>query len=228
VDANVMPRQAAAIADDVRCLSIAIVSEVRFRREALAEVLERDPLVSAVRLCADLSDATALSPEPWPDVVLVDAGIADGAAAVKRALDIVSGLRIVVFAVNETEDDIISWAQAGVVGYIPNSAALGDLVRLIVDIHDGRQPCSSRVAAGLLRRIALAAVPGSGRDPLPTAPALTRRERQTAELIRVGLSDKEIARQLNVSLATTKSHVHNLLAKLHVQRRSQVADCLRD
>jgi two-component system, NarL family, nitrate/nitrite response regulator NarL len=47
-------------------------------------------------------------------------------------------------------------------------------------------------------------------------------------LITGGLSDKEIARQLNISLATTKSHVHNLLSKLNLQRRSQVADYLRD
>jgi DNA-binding NarL/FixJ family response regulator len=47
-------------------------------------------------------------------------------------------------------------------------------------------------------------------------------------LIRSGLSDKEIARQLNISLATTKSHVHNLLGKLNVQRRSQVAEWLRE
>jgi DNA-binding NarL/FixJ family response regulator len=133
-------------------------------------------------------------------------------------------MRIVVFAVNENERDIVAWAQAGAVGYIPSSAALSDLVRLVADIRDGKQVCSGRVAAGLLRRVALASPPDSGRV---AAPALTRRERQTAELIRVGLSDKEIARQLNISLATTKSHVHNLLGKLNVQRRSQVADCLR-
>ena len=57
---------------------------------------------------------------------------------------------------------------------------------------------------------------------------MTKRERQAAELIRSGLSDKEIARQLNISLATTKSHVHNLLGKLNVQRRSQVAEWLRE
>jgi multiple sugar transport system substrate-binding protein len=55
-------------------------------------------------------------------------------------------------------------------------------------------------------------------------PALTKRELAAAELIRSGLSDKEIARRLNINLANTKSHVHNLLGKLNVRRRSQVAD----
>ena len=57
---------------------------------------------------------------------------------------------------------------------------------------------------------------------LSQAPALTRREREAAELIATGLSDKEIARRLNISLATAKLHVHNLLGKLNVQRRGQV------
>jgi DNA-binding NarL/FixJ family response regulator len=79
-----------------------------------------------------------------------------------------------------------------------------------------------------LRRIALAARRRSNRDTTMPILALTKREREAAELIRSGLSDKEIARQLNISLATTKSHVHNLLGKLNVQRRSQVAEYMRE
>src|SRR5262249_1490812 len=119
------------------------------------------------------------------------------------------------------------WAEAGVIGYIPGTAALSDLARLLVDIHSGEQICSGRVAAGLLRRIARTAGQGTVRNAHFRVPVLTKRERQAAGLIRSGLSDKEIARRLNISLATTKSHVHNLLGKLNVRRRSQVADHLR-
>jgi DNA-binding NarL/FixJ family response regulator len=80
----------------------------------------------------------------------------------------------------------------------------------------------------LLRRIALTASPGNGYHTPFAVPALTKRERQAAELIRTGLSDKEIARRLNISLATTKSHVHNLLGKLNARRRSEVATHLRE
>lgn len=226
MEANVT-HQAVLPTRDIRRLRIAVVSGVRFLREGLAEVLERDPLVLVVRLCADLSEAVALSPALEADVVLLDATVADGAAAVRRALDIVPGLRIVAFAVRETEEDIISWAEAGVIGYIPSTAALADVARLVLDIHNGEQVCSGRVVAGLLRRIAVSAGPGTSRGPQFSAPALTRRERQAAELIRTGLSDKEIARRLNISVATTKSHVHNLLGKLNARRRSEVADHLR-
>src|SRR5207302_10027 len=163
-----------------------------------------------------------------PDIVLLDGRMPEGAAAARRALDEAPGMRIVVSSVRETEDDVVAWAEAGVIGYIPRTTSLADFVRLMMDIHSGEQVCSGRVAAGLLRRIAHTAN-GSTRRNRPVArPALTRRERQTAELIKSGLSDKEIARRLNISVATTKSHVHNLLGKLNARRRTEVAGHLRE
>jgi len=215
------------LAPDARRLRIAVVSEVRFLREGFAEIFERDPSVSVVGLYADLGDAVALSPALQPDVVLLDAAFPEGAVAVARTRDVAPDLRIVAFAVRETEEDIIAWAQAGVIGYVPSTAALADLARLVIGIHDGEQLCSGRVAAALLRRIAVTPRLGNGHNAASPAPALTARERQTAELIGTGLSDKEIARRLNISLATTKSHVHNLLGKLNVQRRGEVVGRLR-
>jgi two-component system, NarL family, nitrate/nitrite response regulator NarL len=228
VEANVAPERVVDHARSDRSLRIMLVWGVRFTAEGLAEILERDPSLSVVGLCFDLSEAVALSPALQADVVLLDARIPEGMAAVRRALDIAPGMRIVVSAVRETEDDIVAWAEAGVIGYIPRTVALTDFVRLIMDIHSGEQMCSRRVAAGLLRRIAVTSRQSPGRNVSLSRPALTKRERQAAELIRSGLSDKEIARRLNISLATTKSHVHNLLGKLNVQRRSQVADYLRE
>ena len=227
MEANVAPDQAVAASRSGRLVRIVLVWGVRFTGECLAEVLERDPSVSVVGLYSDLSEAIALSAALQADVILLDARMPDGAAEVRRALEAAPGLRIVVSAVRETEDDILTWAEAGVLGYIPRTTPLGDFVRLIMAIHSGEQLCSGRVAAGLLRRIAQTANGGLRRNGLAARPALTRRERQTAELIKSGLTDKEIARRLNISVATTKSHVHNLLGKLNARRRSEVADHLR-
>jgi two-component system, NarL family, nitrate/nitrite response regulator NarL len=228
VEGNAAPNPAVASARGTRSVRIVIVFGVRFLGESLAEVLERDPLVSVVGLCNDLAEAVALNLAVQADVVLLDALLPEGAAAVRRALDIVPGMRIVASAVRETEDDVIPWAEAGVIGYIPRTAALADFARLVIAIHSGEQTCSGRIAAGLLRRIALTAGRLGGRHESMPAPALTKREWQAAELIRRGLSDKEIARRLNISVATTKSHVHNLLGKLNARRRSEVADHLRE
>ena len=221
-DADLAPRQPGLLAPKARRLRIVIVSEVRFLREILAEFLERDASVSVVRLCADLAEVVALSPPLQVDVVLVDAALRDGIAAVRRTRQVKPDVRIIAYAVRETKEDVIAWAEAGVIGYVPNTAALADLIRLIVDIHGGEQLCSGRVAAELLHRIAVTESLDIGRIAPSPALALTRREREAAELIATGLSDKEIARRLNISLATAKLHVHNLLGKLNVQRRGQV------
>ena len=221
-DADRAPRQPGLLAAKARRLRIAIVSEVRFRREILAEFLERDASVLVVGLGADLAVVVALSPPLQADVVLVDAELRDGIAAARRTRQIKPDIRLIAYAVRETKDDVIAWAEAGVIGYVPNTAASADLVRLIMGIHGGEQPCSARVAAELLRRIAVTESPGIAQNTLSPVPALTRREWEAAELIATGLSDKEIARRLNISLATAKLHVHNLLGKLNVQRRGQV------
>jgi|SRR6516164_5256223 DNA-binding NarL/FixJ family response regulator len=221
-DADLAPRRSDLLVPEVRPLRIVIVSEVRFRREILAEFLERDASVSVVGVCADLAQVVALSPPQQADVVLVDAELRDGTLAARRARQIKPDIRLVAYAVRETKEDVIAWAEAGVIGYVPNTAASADLVRLIMDIHGGEQLCSGRVAAELLHRIAVSDSLGIARNALSPALPLTRREREAAELIATGLSDKEIARRLNISLATAKLHVHNLLGKLNVQRRGQV------
>jgi len=213
---------------DSQTLRISLVWGVRFTRESIAALLERDPLVSVIGQYVNLSEAVALAPPLQADIVLLDARLPEGPADVRRALDIAPSLRVIACSVRESEEEIIAWAEAGVIGYIPRTAALADFVRLILDIHNGEQTSSGRVVTGLLRQIAVTARRRLGRDAGFSSPALTRRERQAAELIRSGLSDKEIARQLNISLATTKSHVHNLLGKLHLNRRSQVSEWLRE
>ena len=227
MEAQVGPHQAVVLPRDARRLHIAVVCGARFVREALAETLDRDPLVSVIGLCADLIEAVALHPILQADVVLVDAAIPEGPNVLRRALDIAPEMRIVAFAVRETEDDIVAWAEAGVIGYVPSTAALADLVRLVMDIHSGEQVCSGRVAARLIRRIAFLANRTNERYTRFLAPGLTERERLVAELLRIGLSNKEIARRLSISLGTTKSHVHSLLGKFNARRRKQVADYLR-
>jgi two-component system nitrate/nitrite response regulator NarL len=118
-------------------LRIVIVSEVRFLRESLAEFLERDASISVVGLCADLAEVVALSPPPQADLVLVDAVLRDGIAAARRTRQVKRDVRIVAYAVRETKEDVIAWAEAGVIGYVPDTAPLADLARLIMDIHAG-------------------------------------------------------------------------------------------
>jgi two-component system nitrate/nitrite response regulator NarL len=201
--------------------TLVIASEVRFLRESLGALLSRDGCISVLGYGADFGQTLRLSQELRPDMVLLDAAIRDGPPAARQLREARADLLVVAFALIETVDSVLAWAEAGVTGYVPNTAATSDLESLITDISTGRQTCSPLVAAGLLRRIAGAAEGSARQASVPGT--LTPRELEIASLISTGLSNKEIARRLNIGLATTKSHVHNALGKLNVQRRGQVA-----
>ncbi len=205
-----------------QALTLLIASEVRFVRESLGELLGRSGTLLVTGYSADLGETLSLSRDLRPNIVLLDVALRDGITAVRRLREMMAGLRVIAFALHESVESVLAWAEAGVAGYIPSTAATADLHALIADIGAGRQACSALVAAGLLQRIAATAPPpakqASGQQ------ALTPRELEIVRLISTGLSNKEIARRLNIGLATTKSHVHNALGKLNVQRRGQVAN----
>jgi two-component system nitrate/nitrite response regulator NarL len=203
-------------------LTLLIASEVRFLRESLAEILGRDGNAVVVGQCADASRTFDMTRDLCPDMVILDAALPDGLSLARRLHSTQGGPRVVAFAVSESIETVLAWAEAGVVGYIPSTAAMNDLQTMIADIDAGRQACTGAVAAGLLRRIGASPVPPGAPAPAD-APSLTAREFEIVRLISAGLSNKEIARRLNIGLATTKSHVHNVLAKLNMQRRTQAA-----
>jgi DNA-binding NarL/FixJ family response regulator len=199
-----------------------IVSEVRLLREGIADVIERKSGLWVAGLCASLSDALLRIGEcPWA-TVLLDASFPRGLDAVRTILAADPEASVVVFAVSETEENIVAWAKAGAVGYIPTTAALSELAGFIESVIRGEQICSAAVASRLMRRLGSAGA-GEDRSGSRLALTLTGREHEIIHMISEGLSNKEIARRLNIELSTTKSHVHNLLGKLGLQRRGQVA-----
>jgi two-component system nitrate/nitrite response regulator NarL len=209
-------------------LRILVVSEVRLFAEGLTQALERDETVRMFQPCSDLADALCKIPELRPDILLLDATISTGPETIDLMLSVAPRLRIVVFAIAETADNIIAWVEAGAAGFIPRTTALSDLVQLLAAIMRDEQVCSSRVVAGLMRRLRNVASTARGHAESRALPALTVREMQVIDLICAGHSNKDIARRLNIGVATTKSHVHNLLGKLNLQRRNQVAPWMRD
>jgi two-component system nitrate/nitrite response regulator NarL len=204
-----------------------ILSDIRFLREGLAAVLARDSAFATVAVAADLGEALAAAASQPPPIILVDAALPDGLGVVARLRQLVPSAQIVALALSEIEADVIAWAEAGVCGYVPRSIALSELADFLGKIMRREQVCSTRIAAGMLRRIAEGSRAAGRKAVAADATALTAREDEVVRLVAAGLSNKEIARRLDIGLATVKSHVHNVLGKLALQRRSQVARCMR-
>jgi len=159
-----------------------------------------------------------------PDVVLVDLGQTDPEAAV-RMVKSASGLtRLVAFAFDETDDDVFACAAAGFCGYVARNSGAEELYRTLVDVMEGRMHCAPHIAATMFARLARSQRKFDPQGPLP---ALSSRGSEILPLVEQGRSNKEIARQLAISTATVKNHMHNILLKLQVSRRGQAAARVR-
>ncbi len=215
--------QSAATRQGLFPINLSIVSEARFVGESLAECLSRDVRLSICGAFQSWAEALGGGVRERLDMVLLDRDLPEGLSTVKLIRGTAPGILIVVIALCETAEEVIAWAEAGVTGYVPKHESLAQLAPLLLRIARGEQTCSARVAAGLLHHASERRAPQSVGCPTD----LTVREAQIIELIAAGMSNKDIARHLKIGLPTAKTHVHNLLGKLRLQRRSQAASWIR-
>jgi len=196
-----------------------IVSDVRLFREGLVAALAGEEGLALVGAGAPAGALTAIA-TARPDIVPLDIAAAGALDLPKQATAVLPGLRVLAYAVAEAEADVLACAAAGICGYIPQDASVDDLVAAVHHAVSGELHCSPRIAAFLFRELGARA----GEAPHgPEVAALTAREREIAGLAARGLANKEIARQLRLGHATIKNHVHNILQKLNVDRRGQIA-----
>jgi DNA-binding NarL/FixJ family response regulator len=202
---------------------VAIVADIRLYREGLEQALERDGRIMVVASAASVAEAPHCLADAGADVILLDLATPHALENVRTLASLVGG-KVVALGVSEVEEGVIACAEAGVSGYIVRDASLDQLIACLEAVARGELSCSPLVAGALLRRVgALAA----GRAPIAAQAPLTSREREVVALIDQGLSNKEIARQLTIEVATVKNHIHNALEKLGAKRRSEAAAMLR-
>jgi DNA-binding NarL/FixJ family response regulator len=204
-------------------IEVFLLVSVRLYRDGIADALRRDPRFQVVGSAASLEYAQRDGLPPSPDVVLVDLDLAEGVDVVRALRVTWPAASMVALAVREADDDIISWAEAGVSGLVSRDATLSELLEAVAGAVTEQVPCRPEVAAALLRRVA--ALPREG-APVD-ARTLTPREHEIVSLIARGLSNKEIAHSLHIEVATVKNHVHHILEKLGVTRRAEAVTVAR-
>jgi two-component system, NarL family, nitrate/nitrite response regulator NarL len=198
--------------------NVLVVDECRLSADALAHELQERNVTAAVATAGDAVERAASSNL---DAVLVDMRQA-GALRLVHELAMSAGARVV--AVGIAEDNAVACAEVGAIAAVPSSATLDELLEVLESVVAGRAVFPPSVVPQLVKR--LAAITGArSSSSLPSG--VTRRELQVLELIDDGLSNKEIALRLNVELQTVKNHVHNILRKLDVHRRTQAAAAFR-
>ena len=194
---------------------VVILSIVRLYAEGLAEYLNNRGDISVVGIARNFAEFGKLMETAPVDLVLCDTSDKQTAAEVRLIATNCPDLRIIAVALTETETEIVTWAEAGISSYVPRHASLSQLYTAMLAAMRGEMRCSPRITGWLLRELR--------RRRNPVDERLTSREIQALRLISRGLSNKEIARELGISVSTVKNHVHSVLEKLRVQSRSQAA-----
>ena len=188
-------------------------------RQGLRAFLELQDGIEVVGEAADGVEAERLVLEMMPDVVLLDLVMpkVDGIGAIHRIRTVSPATRILVLTSFADDDKVFAAVKAGAAGYLLKDVNHADLADGIRTVHRGEALLHPTVAAKLMREFAQP----DRRDASPDR--LTEREMEVLRLLAKGMSNKEIAGELSVSEKTVKSHVSNVLQKLHLADRTQAA-----
>ena len=203
-------------------ITVAIIEDNRLVREGMTDMLNELPDVEVVLA------ATSLEPEVLrranPRVVLLDVGLEDQnclrlAETVQKEL---ADARVIVMDLLPAHEEVAQFVNAGVAGFILKDATMEDFVGTVRSVADGARVLPERMTSTLFSQIARVAVQ-RGDAAVLEAVRMTQREREVIAHIAVGMSNKEIALQMNVATETVKSHVRNVRDKLALHSRLQIA-----
>jgi NarL family two-component system response regulator LiaR len=202
-----------------QAIRVLIVDDHMIVRKGIRALLAEIAGIEVVGEAADGQEAVAQANSLHPDVVLMDLAMPklDGIEATRQIKSSQPESRILVMTSFATDDKVLPAIKAGALGYLLKESAPQDLVQAIHQIHRGESSLHPIIARKVLQEIA------DPPDRPPTPDPLTEREAEVLLLVAQGLSNRDIAGRLHITDATVRSHVSNILSKLHLATRIQAA-----
>jgi NarL family two-component system response regulator LiaR len=197
-------------------ISVLIADDHPFVRHGLRTYLETLDDLEVVGEASDGAEAVELSGNLLPEVVLMDLVMPelDGVEATRRIKAASPATKVIVLTSFDDDEKVFPAIKAGAAGYLLKDVRPAELAEAVRKASRGEALLAPSVAARLMQEV-------SGERP--PAAGLTERELDVLRLIARGMSNKLIARELVVSEKTVKTHVSNILAKLHLADRTQAA-----
>ena len=225
VPSTVMKRAAAKSLPTAltRKVPVFLIEDNRLLRDGLSAMLNAQGL-SVVATARSGEEALREVARVKPQLVLLDSALGDRDSArfVREVRQSFPDIKVIVMGLLPAHEDFVEFIRAGVAGFILKDATIEVFVTTILSVADGVSVLPSLLTSTLFSHVAAQAV-SRGRRGAKAAVRMTARERQVIELIAEGLSNKEIADRLHLATHTVKSHVHNILEKLTLHTRLEVA-----
>lgn len=211
-----------ALAKRIRVL---VIDDNRLVREGLTSLLNEQPDLRVVAAAEDRTTGLRQLQEFTPHIVLVDAALdnGDSFSFVGILRKTAPETKVIVMDLLPAPEDVIEFVKAGANGFIMKDATVEDLMSTIRSVALGADVVPPALTGTLLSHIAQQASAVRRMPGVAEAVRMTKREREIMNLIAEGMSNKEIAQRLSIATYTVKSHVHNILEKLALHSRLQIA-----
>ncbi len=210
-------------------IRILLIEDNRLLREGITIMLSGKPDFRVVAASGGDHNSLRHVRKAKPDVVLMDMGLRsqNGLRVVASLRKELPGLRVIGMGLIPTQSDIVEFVQAGASGFILKDATVQEFLRTIRSVAHGGEVLPPPLTDSLFSHVVEYAL-RNGKEQLNRAVKMTKREREIIALIAEGLSNKEIAQRLNIATYTVKSHVHNIMEKLALHSRLQIARHTQD
>ncbi len=211
-------------------IRLLLIEDNRLLRDGISVMLKKQPDLKVVAVFGTSENALPKIRTFKVDVVLLDVGLRS-----QNSLEVVKSIKseseevkVIVMDLIPTQADVLEFVKAGASGFILKDATIVEFLKTIRSVANGDKVLPTHLTESLFSRIVENAINGSGAAKVVESVRMTKRERQVIELIADGLPNKEIAQKLHLSTYTVKSHVHNILEKLALHTRLQIARYAHD
>lgn len=205
-------------------VSILIADDHKLIRETWSFILNNDPRFEVIAECGDSDQAVELARTLRPQIVLMDINMTpiSGFEATEKIRKVSPASKIIGVSMHSQPAYAKKMLQIGARGYVTKNSSKEEMIKAILEVNSGNKYICDEIKNNISELVL------EENKDLPNVNALTEREIQIINLIKEGLSSKEIASQLNISLKTVEVHRHNILKKLKLKNSASLVNFINN